>query len=118
VNQKLQKFRSRERSRLNVYFLATKGNEPGAFNGSVQGASLTKAARASLINEGLLLIAPVNVIQRQAGSVQRRTATTYELGFKAGFLDEALSFTPNHATSAEPMGLPDNLSDRASGVNR
>jgi iron complex outermembrane recepter protein len=65
---------------MNVYFLAAKGNKPGGFNGSVQGASLTDAARASLINEGL-------------DQFKEEKATTYELGFKAGFLDEALSFS-------------------------
>jgi iron complex outermembrane recepter protein len=65
---------------MNVYFLAAKGNKPGGFNGSVQGANFTDTARASLIAEGL-------------DQFKEEKAYTYELGFKAGFLDNAVNFS-------------------------
>jgi iron complex outermembrane recepter protein len=65
---------------MNVYALAAKGNKPGGFNLGVESADLTEAARGSLITQGFDVF-------------DEESATTVELGFKAGFMDDAISFS-------------------------
>jgi iron complex outermembrane recepter protein len=65
---------------MHIYVLAAKGNKPGGFNSVVQSANLSEAARAFLTGQGL-------------GEFEEERATTYELGFKGNFLDDALSLS-------------------------
>jgi iron complex outermembrane recepter protein len=65
---------------MNVYLLGAKGNKPGGFNLGVESADLTEAARGALKGQGF-------------DSFDEESATTIELGFKAGFFEDRLNFS-------------------------